>query len=239
MTSQSAEKSPVPVVLVCGIDGALAQASSAAQLALPEAVVVRHTLDPERDVLTRTVHELLGHIETVEIKLDHACIACAIRADIVPTLEKLARSRRWPAIIAELPATTEPMQIYHALALSHTAADYVRIGSILAGLTGPSIIADCLGSQYLTDRGLPVRADDDRGIAAAVSPRKIYGQSSATCALAGSGQGSVLAAHAARSGVPVGRCRGSIMHRRSGTRRSRTSHVTNFHRWPRRGALRD
>ena len=38
-----------------------------------------------------------GHFE---IDVEHACTSCAIREDIVPTLERLAASGTWETIVA-------------------------------------------------------------------------------------------------------------------------------------------
>ena len=83
----------VPVILVSGVaESAMLSATISLQFGLPDAVMVRHIIDPERQLLTRVVSDLTGVIEHEEINLAHACVACAIREDIVPTLERLARS---------------------------------------------------------------------------------------------------------------------------------------------------
>ena len=94
----------VPVILVSGVaESAMLSATISLQFGLPDAVMVRHIIDPERQLLTRVVSDLSGVIENEEINLAHACVACAIREDIVPTLERLAAQGRWGSIVACLP----------------------------------------------------------------------------------------------------------------------------------------
>ncbi len=112
----------VPAILVSGIaEQPMAAATIALQWDLPSAVVVRHDVDPEREVLTRTVSDLTGLLEEVEIDVDHACVSCAIRNDVVPTLERLAAAGRWGALIAHLPITADPVQVCRAVAMFGTA----------------------------------------------------------------------------------------------------------------------
>jgi len=44
-----------------------------------------------------------GRLEHEQIELVLACIGCALREDILPTIERLARDGRWNSIVATLP----------------------------------------------------------------------------------------------------------------------------------------
>src|SRR5687768_3257010 len=106
----------VPVVLLCGVEPtSMASTMVGLQFDLPGAVAVRHSIDVDRQVLTRTVSDVTGVVEQQEVELDHACVSCAIREDIVPTLERLARSGRWRTIVAHLPVGAEPTQVCRVL----------------------------------------------------------------------------------------------------------------------------
>ena len=85
-----------PLVLLTGIDGdAMAHAMIGLQWDAPRAVTVRHTIDVEAQRLTRLVSDVDGVVEHVHVDLDHACVGCALREDIMPTLERLADDGRW------------------------------------------------------------------------------------------------------------------------------------------------
>lgn len=155
-----------PVLLVSGIqEGAMLSASISLQLGLPGAVGVVHTIDPERQILTRVVGDITGVIEHEEINLAHTCVSCAIREDIVPTLERLAAQGRWSSIVAVLPVTAEAVQVCRVLAWEPRNAPHVTIAAVVAALDGTQVTDDLLGEDLVDERGLATADDDDRGIA--------------------------------------------------------------------------
>jgi len=165
----------VPVILISGVAaGPMFQATISMQVDLPAAVVVRHELDPDREVLVRTVSDVNGVIEQLEIDVEHACTSCAIREDVVPTVERLAASGRWGAIIAQLPVTAEPMQVCRLISFSPQSAPHVRIAATLVALDGSSVRNDLIGDDLLIERGLPVRDDDERGVGETASAMVEY-----------------------------------------------------------------
>lgn len=168
-------RAKVPVILISGVDAEpMIQAAISMQLDLPTAVVVRHELDPDRELLVRTVSDVNGVIEHVEIDVEHACTSCATREDVVPTLERLAASGRWGAIIAQLPVTAEPMQVCRMISYSPQSAPHVRVAATLVALDGSSVSDDLIGDDLLIERGLPVRDDDERGVGETASAMVEY-----------------------------------------------------------------
>lgn len=154
-----------PVVLVCGIDAqAMAATTIGLQFDLPGAVACRHTIDVERGVLTRTVSDLTGVIETHETLLEHACVSCAIREDIVPTLERLARDGRWHSIVAHLPVSAEPAHLCSVLTWDTRLARFLRISAVVTALGTRHPVRDLLGDDLLADRGVHCSHDDRRGV---------------------------------------------------------------------------
>ncbi|MFT4287379.1 CobW family GTP-binding protein [Nocardioides sp.] len=155
-----------PVLLVTGVsDDALGSTTLSLQLGLPDAVSVRHTIDPGRQVLTRIVSDLTGVIEREEVDLAHACVACAVREDIVPTLERLAAQQRWGAIVAGLPLAAEAVQVCRVLAWAPRNAPHVSIAAVVAALDGAHVAEDLLGDDLVDERGLETSEDDRRGVA--------------------------------------------------------------------------
>ncbi|WP_298132370.1 GTP-binding protein [Micropruina sp.] len=165
----------VPVVLVSGIaDAPMFTVTAALQWDLPTAVAVRHEIDPAREVLIRTVSDADGLIDRVEIDVAHACVSCAIREDVVPTLERLAAAGSWEAIIAHLPVSAEATQVCRVLGYQPDAAPHLRIAAALVALEGSTLRTDLLGDDLLVERGLPVRDDDLRGVAETASAMVEY-----------------------------------------------------------------
>ncbi len=157
-----------PVILVTGIDaGAMDTATVGLQFDLPHAAVMRHTLDVPGQVLTRRVSDLTGLVEAEQMDLDHACVGCALREDIVPTLERLAATGRWGAIIAHLPVSAEALQVCRVIAMDKRIAPHVRISAVVHALDSTTARHDLLGDDLLVERGVHTSEEDTRGLAEA------------------------------------------------------------------------
>lgn len=159
-------RSRVPVILVSGVqESAMSSAALSLQFGMPSAVSVRHVIDSERQILIRTVSDVTGIIEREEINLAHVCVSCAIREDIVPTLERIAAQGRWSSIIACLPVSAEAVQVCRVLGWAPRNAPHVSISAVVAALDGTEVIDDLLGEDLLDDRGLAIDPEDRRSVA--------------------------------------------------------------------------
>ncbi|WP_116950990.1 CobW family GTP-binding protein [Jiangella endophytica] len=154
-----------PVVLVTGVaPDAMASATIALQWDLPDAVVAHHRIDVGRGVLLRTVSDVTGVLESEEIDLEHACVSCAVREDVAPTLARLAEGGRWGAVVAQLPAGAEGQQVCR-VAAGDPRLRRVRIAGVLCAVDGDRLVDDLLGDELLCERGVHTSADDRRGVA--------------------------------------------------------------------------
>ena len=154
-----------PVTLITGV-GPEAMATTMVSLLfdLPHAVAVRHHIDVGGQVLVRTVSDAAGIIEHEELNLEHACVSCAIREDVIPTLDRVARDGRWTSILAHLPVGAPAEQICTVSSLDRQLARTLRVSSVVTALRGPSIVADLLGDALLRERGLESSDEDSRGV---------------------------------------------------------------------------
>jgi G3E family GTPase len=151
--------------VVSGVDRAAMDSAALALLwDLPRSVAVTHTIDPTDQILTRIVSDLSGQVEYQHIDLDHACVGCALREDILPTLARLARDDRWDTIVATLPIGAEPDHLSHALTRDSDLAQRIRLASVIAALSADEIVTDFLGTDRLRERGLHASPDDVRGL---------------------------------------------------------------------------
>lgn len=154
-----------PLVVVTGVDpSAIDRAMLSLSWDLPRAVAVRHVIDPDSQVLTRTVSHSGGVLEHEEIPLEHACVSCALREDIVPTLDRLARDPRWSSIVAALPTATEATQLANQLATDSRLARHLRLTGIVATLATERLVHDLLSDDALHERGWHTNPWDDRGV---------------------------------------------------------------------------
>ena len=155
----------LPAFLVTGLDeSAMAAATIGLQFDLPSAVVVRHDLDAVAGHLVRTVSDVTGLLEREVVTLDHPCTSCAVREDVVPTLERLADLGRWGAVVAHLPVAADALSVCRVLSWDSAAAPSVRVGGVVAALDGAAVVGDLLGDALLSDRGLGVLPGDRRGV---------------------------------------------------------------------------
>ncbi|WP_341241561.1 GTP-binding protein [uncultured Nocardioides sp.] len=154
-----------PLVVVTGVE-ATAMDTTMMSLSwdLPRAVVVRHRIDPHSQVLSRVVSDATGVLEHEQVQLEHACVGCALREDILPTLERLARDGRWSAIVSGLPTGTEAGQLAHALTSDARLARRIKLSSVVAALGGDDVVRDLLSDTLLRERDAHTNPDDDRGV---------------------------------------------------------------------------
>ena len=154
-----------PTVVITGTDpAAMDSAMVSLSWDLPRAVAVRHRIDPHSQVLTRTVSHAGGLLEQEHIPLEHACVSCALREDIVPTLERLARDGRWDTIVTGLPVGTEAVQLAHILTRDSRLARHLKLSSVVTAVATETVVDDLLGDDLLRERELHTNPDDNRGV---------------------------------------------------------------------------
>jgi G3E family GTPase len=153
------------IVLVTGVHPEpMATTVLSLQWDMPNAVVVRHHIDVARSVLERVVSDITGVVEREEIDLAHACVNCAIREDVVPTIRRLAEDDRWASVISHLPVSAEADQVCHVLGKDRRLSRTVQVSTVIAALEGPSLEDDLIGDDLLCERDLGIAEDDRRGV---------------------------------------------------------------------------
>lgn len=156
---------PIPLIVVTGVHApSMAAVTVGLQWDLPQAVVVRHHIDPESLTITRTVSDADGVLEDTEVGLEHFCLTCALRQDILPTIERLAELRRWESIIVHLPLSAEAGHLCRMIAADPRWHRLVEVASVVAALRGSSLTDDLLGGARLAEIGAAMVPDDDRGV---------------------------------------------------------------------------
>ncbi|MFK5582938.1 GTP-binding protein [Ornithinimicrobium sp. LYQ131] len=161
-----------PVHLVTGIDPeAMAATTIGLQWDLPEAVVVQHRIDADRQQLVRVVSDVTGRLEEEVVDLEHACVSCAIREDMVPTLDRLGQIGRWSGIVAHLAAGAEASQVCRVTAMSSAPQQRAfHVASVVAAFEGERLGDVLLGDDLLEEAGVPTLPGDDRGLAEVAVP---------------------------------------------------------------------
>jgi G3E family GTPase len=156
--------SPTPVVLITGVcANAMAAATIGQQWDLPGAVVVHHRIDVEGQQLHRLVSDVSGALEREVIDLAHACVGCAIREDIIPTLRRLADVGRWQSIVVHLPVAAEARQVCRVLEAERVVD--IKVTAIVTALDGTDLVSTLTGDALLCEEGRHTAEEDRRGTA--------------------------------------------------------------------------
>ena len=118
---------------------------------LPNPVTVRHHLDLAAGALRRVVADAGGVIEDEWVQMDHPCLGCALRNEIVPGLIRLAESGRWDSIAVTLPTSAVPVPLARALD-EPAAAAVLELTSTVAVIHGPQLFEDVYGDDLVGER---------------------------------------------------------------------------------------
>ncbi|MFG3339096.1 CobW family GTP-binding protein [Glycomyces sp. NPDC048151] len=116
----------------------------------------------------RIVRDGRGLIEDERVTLEHGCINCTIREDLLPALVRLARARPASDLALVLPPSMEPEAVTTACCWSHVdgapVTDALRIDSVVA-VCDPATLLDTLDSDRdLADHRLQAADDDTRSV---------------------------------------------------------------------------
>lgn len=148
----------VPVVTLAGVDPVLlASAAAGLLLDLPGAVVVHHR--PAGGGVRRLVTDATGVIEDEPVALDHPCVACALREDLVPVVERLVASGRWGAVVLHLPAAAEPAPLLEQLRQAGPA-----VAGCAVVIDPAALEPDLFGDDLLVERDLVLSEHDRRAV---------------------------------------------------------------------------
>jgi len=160
------------VTVLTGFDpGATREAAAQLTRADPGLLVVGHDLTDllATGTVRRTVHDGGGVIEDERLTLEHGCIACTVREDLLPALVRLARARPERDIVLVLPPSMEPETVTAACSWCHVdgapVTDAIRIDSVVAVCDPATLLATLESDQDLADRDLQAADDDTRSVA--------------------------------------------------------------------------
>lgn len=165
--------SRLPVTAVTAVDAASRDAVVlSVQLDAPDAVVVRHDLaGAGQGFLRRVVSDGTGVLEDVVVPLEHACLSCAVREDLLPTLVRVAELGRWRAALLALPLASEPVPVVRGLlgllggaAAGRAVRERLHLAGVVAAVDGATAVGDLFGDDLLDERDLEHGDDDARSV---------------------------------------------------------------------------
>ena len=159
----------VPVLVVAAIDLIARQSfSSGLLLDLPDAVVVTHDVDAILDGggVRRLVTDRHGVRYDDHQPLDHACLSCAVREDLVPTLRQLVEDGRWRQVVVALPVGADPVTVVTLLQheIEHGTCGRAELAGMVTLVDPATLVEDLFGDELLAERGLALGAADRRSV---------------------------------------------------------------------------
>lgn len=158
---------PLPLTVLLSTDDVLRQTTASGLLCdLPDAVVVQHDLG--EDTLRRLVYDTAGPREDTPIHLEHNCLTCALREDVVPTVARLASTGRWRRIVLALPVTAGPALVldtlHGAVVGGRRLSDLAVPSDVVTAVALGPLLDDLFGDDLLGERGLALAHDDRRAV---------------------------------------------------------------------------
>ena len=159
----------VPVLVVASIDLIARQSfTSGLLLDLPAAVVVTHDLDAHLDGggVRRLVTDRDGVRYDDHQPLDHACLSCAVREDLAPTLHQLVEDGRWRQVVVALPVSADPVTVVSLLQheIGHGRCGRAELAGTVSLVDPATLVEDLFGDDLLAERGLALGAADRRSV---------------------------------------------------------------------------
>lgn len=167
---------------------------------VPGAVVLRYDLGAED--LRRVVSDFGGVVEDVVVPLEHACLGCAQREDLLPTVAAIAASGRWSALVLALPVGADPTPVLAALCTQDDLRDAVAVRGVVAAVEAAGLVEDLLGDALLSERGTALGEDDERAVGEALARQLDEADLVLTDGTA-DGRARTLLAHLCGPAVPV------------------------------------
>ncbi|HEY7822514.1 MAG TPA: GTP-binding protein [Acidimicrobiia bacterium] len=164
-----------PLIVITGVDP-MAMQSTMSSLVwdLPGVVSIRHVIDPITQQLSRYVSSVNGSVETAVINLEHACVGCAIREDIMPTILRIAQEPEWQTLVACLPISAEADHLSAAISRDPIVSRHVRLTNVIAAIPGEGAHAHLMSNEWLGDQGLQTGPGDPRSIGEAICAQIEY-----------------------------------------------------------------
>ncbi|MGL5857928.1 MAG: GTP-binding protein [Angustibacter sp.] len=157
----------LPVVTVASVDPvARGSAVGGALCDVPDALAVQYDVERPADhddqaaVLNRLVMDGRGIVERAQVELEHGCLSCAIREDVLPTLHRLADVIP-PLLLLALPVAAEPLPVVRAV---QAEDGRIRAAAVVTAVDGAELVHDLLGDDTLAERDLGLFSADSRSV---------------------------------------------------------------------------
>lgn len=154
----------LPVVIVAGMHVEARRTVVARLLAtVPGSVALHHDLSAAAEgVVRRSVGDASGETSWGDTPLVNDCACCALRADLVPELERLAGDGTTRLAVVELWDSVEPQGMAEVIA--EQGGDSLELTGVMTAVD-PGLVLPCLANgDDLAEAGLAAAAADRRTV---------------------------------------------------------------------------
>ena len=169
----SVPSASVPLLLVTSMSLVLKQSFvSGLLLDLPGTAVLSHDVEPgDGGAVRRRVVDWTGVVYDDRTELDHACLSCAVRGDLVPTIAQLAQDGRWAQLVVALPVGAEPQPVVALLepALKGSGCGPAALAAVVSLVNPSRLVDDLFGADLMAERGLAMGEKDRRAVGEALA----------------------------------------------------------------------
>ncbi|AZI58959.1 GTP-binding protein [Nakamurella antarctica] len=185
----------MPLIVVSTIDQVLRDSAVfAAMSGSSGTVVLRQDLDPDSGELHRVVSDETGVVQRSSQMLDHTCMGCAVREDMLPAIADLVEQNRWKRIILLSPLTAESTPVTRPLADVRTARELgISLRAAITVVDSAQLIPDLMGDDLLIERALSIGRDDNRSVGEALAAQ--IGQADLTLTVGDDAAGLTMVQH--------------------------------------------
>ncbi|RKN42973.1 CobW family GTP-binding protein [Streptomyces hoynatensis] len=156
----------LPVVLVGGLHTDARRAAVWRLLrAVPGSLALYHDLAEAtaRGRVVRTVRDSDGVVRGAETPVGEECACCAVRADLVPELTRIAEDGMCELAVVELWDSVEPRSVAEVIAAN--AGERLRLAGVVTAVDPALVLPYLACGDDLTDAGLAASATDQRTVA--------------------------------------------------------------------------
>ena len=104
-------------------------------------------------------------------QLDHACLSCAVREDLVPSIAQLAGDGRWDQLVVALPVSADPQTVVALLhhEIGRGGCGPAALAGVVALVDPTALVDDLFGEDLLAERGLALGEVDRRAVGEALA----------------------------------------------------------------------
>lgn len=108
----------------------------------------------------------LSHVEEQLVELSNGCICCTLRDDLLVEIKRLAREKRFDAILIESTGVAEPMPIAETFTFVDddgvSLSDVAQLDTMVTVVDAFNFLRDYGSADALAERGIAATEEDDR-----------------------------------------------------------------------------